>query len=100
MLERTKRMGSSQKHCYCPLEENSLNQIGLLSSALLWSYISVQIEFLNSECKHAIQNAECQSVNPEVSIYEVRVQSRMQNPLLEFIIAVDKASQSCYPSIH
>ena len=48
----------------------------LYYGVILWSYISVKIQFSNSECKDAIQNAECQSVNPEMSIHEVRIQSR------------------------
>ena len=44
--------------------------------SLVWIYISVKIQFSNSECKNAIHNAESQSANPEMSIHEVRIQSR------------------------
>ena len=48
---------------------------------LLWSYISVKIQFSNSECKHAIRNAECQSMNPEMLFHEVKIQSGNSEPL-------------------
>ena len=35
----------------------------------VWSYIGVKIQFSNSECKNPIQNAEHQSVNPELSLH-------------------------------
>ena len=51
------------------------NCLSNILSTYLWSYISVKIQFSNLECKHAIRNAECQSMNPEMSFREVRIQS-------------------------
>ena len=68
--------------------------------AAVWSYISVKIQFSNSECKHAIRNAECQSMNPEMSFREVRIQSGNAESIPECNLSVEKASQSCDSSIH
>ena len=35
-------------------------------SSPIWIYVSVKLQFSNSECKNAIQNAERQSLNPEL----------------------------------
>ena len=60
-------------------------------SVHVWSYISVKIQFSNSECKHAIRNAECQSMNPEMSFHEVRIQSGNAESIPECRLSVDKA---------
>ena len=57
---------------------------------LLWSYISVKIQFSNSECKHAIRNAECQSMNPEMSFREVRIQFGNAESIPECNLSVEK----------
>ena len=66
----------------------------------LWSYISVKIQFSNLECKHEIQNAECQFLNPEMLIHEVKIQFRNAESTPEVRIAVDKERQSCNSSLH
>ena len=66
----------------------------------VWRYISVKIQFSNLECKHAIRNAECQSMNPEMSFREVRIQSGNADSIPECNLSVEKASQSCDSSIH
>ena len=56
--------------------------------------------FFNSECKLAIRNAECQSMNPEMSFHEVKIQYGNAESIPECRLSVDKASQSCDSSIH
>jgi len=43
--------------------------------SLIRRFICIKIQFSNSECKNAIQNAERQPLNPEMSFHEVRIQS-------------------------